>query len=60
MTYRLSWTTLKYYKTWGTVNVTEIYVSVFNIIKLLVLLPVYWTHDINMLFGVFALNSICT
>ena len=60
MTFRMCWTTYKYYKTFGTLNVTEIWLSLLTAIKLFILLPVYWVRGINMLFVVFALNSICT
>lgn len=59
MTYRLSWTLVKYYRTYERVNVPEIWINLMTLIKLFLLLPIYWLHDINLLFLVFTLNSIC-
>ena len=59
MTYRLSWTLVKYYKTYEKCNVPEFWITLLTLIKLFILLPIYWLHSINQLFAVYALNSIC-
>lgn len=60
MTYRLCWTTVKYYKTFEKVNVPEIWILLLTLLKLLILFPIYWLHEMNLLFMVYSLNSVCT
>lgn len=60
MTYRICWTTFKYYKTYGKMNQGEIWILLMTLVKLFILFPIYWLHEMNMLFVVFALNSVCT
>ena len=52
--------TLKYYRTYGTMNLPEIWLILMTLVKITILLPNYFVHEINTMYCVFILNSYCS
>ena len=58
--YKLVWMIHRYYLTFGKFNIPEIWFIVMTLIKITILLPNYFLVEMNTLYAVFILNSICS
>ena len=54
------WTIRKYKKTEGSYNVPEIRLILAQFLKTTILLIAYFMQEMNMIYLVFFLNSVCT
>lgn len=51
---------MKYKATFGTYNLPEVYFVVATLIKVAILLPNYFIVEINTIYCVYVLNSLCS
>ena len=58
--YKLIWMIHRYYLTYGKFNIPEIWFSVMTLIKIMILLPNYFLCEMNTLYCVLILNSLCS
>ena len=58
--YKLVFMVKRYHTTYGTYNLPEVYFVVATLIKVMILLPNYFFVEINTIYAVFCLNSLCS
>lgn len=56
-TYKLFWLALRYYHTTGKCNTFEVWFCAIAMVRVGIILPLYFMRDINLLWLVFVLNS---
>ena len=50
----------RYKTTYGTFNMPEVYFVAVTLIKVAILLPNYFIHEMNTFYFVFCMNSLCS
>ena len=60
LVYKTFWLALRYFKTVGKCNTFEIWFCAITAVKVGIILPMYFTRDINLLYLTFVINSIST
>ena len=59
-TYKLTWLAQRYYRTVKKCNTFEIWYCAITLIKIVLICPLYFLRDINLLYFVFVINSLIT
>ena len=59
-TYKLFWLALRYHNTTGKCNTFEVWFCAITMLRVGIILPLYFMKDINLLWLVFVLNSFST